>query len=374
MSLRTSVGIAIASGFAGLVAMVLWWLEVVTWSGAPWLGIVLLLGSVAALNAASLVMLRSMSHNMAMVRDRSKRAVDTAQRTAQRVDEIRTQLLFGPIAHLPGQLGRLEGGREGDEPARQPAKPRPGNSMPHPTTEFDAVYVINLDRDIDRMQHTAAMLDKHEIPFERFTAIDGSTPEHTEAWKRYQAQGPQLALEQHTGQRLIESPGAWGYLKTMDALLSDASGRGLARILVLDDDVMVHREFHEQFGEAWADLPDDWKLVYLGSASADPSKTAPYSNHLYHPGAMANGSYAIAIDRSVFDQALASIRRYDWPFDAGALREIDASYPDRVFVVHPPLVLANVAESGIRPGRPLDAHAEKHGWNLDDYEQPLAQE
>ena len=374
MSARTFLGIAIASGVAGLVAMVLWWLEVATWTGAPWLGVVLLLGSVAALNAAGLVMLRSVSHNMALVRDRSKRAVDTAQRTAQRVEEIRTQLLFGPIAHLPGPLGRLEGGTDGDAPARQPGTPRPGGSIPHPTTEFDTVYVINLDRDIDRMRHTAVMLDKHEIPFERFSAVDGSAPEHTEAWNQYQTERPQLPAERHTGRRLIESPGAWGYLKTMDALISDARERGLARILVFDDDVMVHREFQVRFAQAWSDLPADWRLVYLGSASADPSKIAPYSDHLYHPGAMANGSYAVAIDRSVFDQALASIRRYDWPFDAGALREIDASYPDRVFVVDPPLVLANVAKSGMRPGRPMDAHAEKHGWSLEDYEQPLAQE
>jgi GR25 family glycosyltransferase involved in LPS biosynthesis len=157
----------------------------------------------------------------------------------------------------------------------------------------------------------------------------------------------------------------------MESLLTDAKHRGIDRILILDDDVMLHRDFQKRFVEAWSELPDDWVLVYLGTAQADPSKVTRYSDHLYHPGAMANGSYAVAIDAAVFDQALASIRRFDWPFDAGALREIDAAQPGRVFSIEPPLVLANVADSSIRPGRAMDAHAAKHGWDLSDYEEPL---
>jgi GR25 family glycosyltransferase involved in LPS biosynthesis len=244
-------------------------------------------------------------------------------------------------------------------------------AVPSPDTEFDAVFVINLDRDANRLAHTGSMLERHGVPFERFAATDGSTSENVKAWQDYQDEGPQLPPERYTGQRLIESPGAWGYLKTMEALIQEARRRGVHRMLIFDDDVMLRRDFQKRFADAWAELPDDWRLIYLGTASADPSKVIRFSDHLYHPGSMANGSYAIALDASVFDQALASIRRFDWPFDAGALREIDAAYPDRVFAVDPPLVVANVADSSIRPGRAMDAHAAKHGWDLSDYEEPL---
>jgi hypothetical protein len=43
-------------------------------------------------------------------------------------------------------------------------------------------------------------------------------------------------------------------------------------------------------------------------------------------------------------------------------------------VVDPPLVIADVSRSGIRPGRDMDAHATKHGWNLFEYEDPLGKE
>jgi len=316
-------------------------------------------------------MLRSIAKNMALLRDRSKRAAEAAQRAATKAEDIRTELLLGPFSHLPGQVGRLEGLAQGDRVATPRRDRRPVGLIPSPATEFDAVFLINLDRDVDRLAHVTKMLERHGIQFERFAATDGSAPEHAQEWQRYRTEGPQLPPERYTGERLIESAGAWGYLKTMESLLVEAKKRGLDRILVLDDDVMLHRQFQGRFAEACSELPTDWKLVYLGSAQADPSKTRPYRDHLVHPGAMANGSYAVAMDASVFDQALAATRRFDWPFDAGALREIDASYPDGVFAVDPPLVLANVADSSIRPGRAMDAHAAKHGWDLDAYEQPL---
>jgi hypothetical protein len=74
---------------------------------------------------------------------------------------------------------------------------------------------------------------------------------------------------------------------------------------------------------------------------------------------------------SVFDQALAAIARFDWPYDAGALREINASYPNQTFAIDPPLIIADVSESAIRPGRDLEEHARKHGWDLSDYAAPF---
>ena len=76
----------------------------------------------------------------------------------------------------------------------------------------------------------------------------------------------------------------------------------------------------------------------------------------------------VALDSSVFDQAIASTSRFDWPFDAGALREIDAAYAQSVFAVSPPLVIADVSSSAIRGGRSLADHASKHGWDLSLYE------
>jgi hypothetical protein len=307
---------------------------------------------------------------MELVRARTKNLADNSQRTAIRVEEIRKELLLGPQAHLPGQIGRLEGWLHRQEGAR-PTPPSRLGTPNTPQSAFDDIFILNLDRDREKLAHVTAMLEAHKVPASRFPAIDGNSAEFDEEWEDYAAAEPTLPTERYTGNLLIESRGAWGYLKTMQSLLQSAKKRDLHQILILEDDVMLHRDFTNLFAAVWAEVPEDWKLVYLGRASADPSKITPFSTHLFHPGAMANGSYAIAVHSSVFDQALASISRFDWPFDAGALREIDASYPTQVFASDPPLVLADVSQSAIRPGRSMEDHATKHGWDLADYESPL---
>lgn len=366
MTSRTLATVSVALGAVGVALAAFMWIGTVTWEHAPTLVVVLLFASVSALGWVVLATIQSIRKDLILVRDRSKSLVDNTTRTAERTEEVRRELLLGTYSHIPGQIARMES-RIGSEPL--PSHPHP-NPISTPTTvaeAFDEVFVLNLDQDTEKMKRTAELLDRHDIAFTRYPAVDGNNPEFDEEWAAYVAEGPQLPPENYTGVRLIESRGAWGYLKSMQSLLEHAMSRELRRILLLEDDIMLHKEFAARFAEAWSELPQEWRLVYLGSAQADPSTITRYSEHLYHPGAMANGSYAVALDASMYDQALASIARFDWPFDAGALREIDTAFPSSVFAVDLPLVIADVSESGIRSGRALDAHADKHGWDLTTY-------
>ena len=345
------------------------WLGVLDWEHADSVAGSLFFLSLYALGTTFVLGLRDVRRDLEMLRRRTKVTFESTQRAATRVEEVRKEVFLGPLAHLPGQIGKLEGWLHAQEAT--PAGHR-GGLPPTPQTEFDAVFLINLAADREKLAHTRAMLEKHGIEANRFEAVDGLAAEFDDEWAQYSSRSADLPPERYTGQPLIESRGAWGYLKTMHALLSHAKEHKLNRILILEDDIMLDRRFSERFAQIWPRLPHDWRLVYLGSAQVDRSKMGSVSDDLYHPGGMANGSYAIALDGGVIDQALASIERFDWPFDAGALREIDAAYPDKVFAVDPPLVLADVSSSSIRPGRDLATHASKHGWNLADYEAPFS--
>ncbi|MDJ0499178.1 MAG: glycosyltransferase family 25 protein [Acidimicrobiia bacterium] len=368
MSSRPLMAISVLAAAAGIVVAILGWIEVIEWDHTDSLVAILLFMSLFCLGAAAVVGLRRISRDMELLRQRTKNTAENTMRASSRIEEVRRELMLGTFSHLPGQVGRIEGQlRRGSGAAEE----TPGPVGTTVNAVFDAVFVINLPADQARFAHVAEMLTEHGIEFERFPASDGADPQYDLEWERYSTSGLQLPREQYTGQRLIESRGAFGYLKTMERLLTEAQQRGLGMILVLEDDIMLHKTFAELFTDIWAEVPGDWKLVYLGSAQVDRDKIVPFAAHLYHPGAMANGSYAIALHSSVFDQALAAIERLDWPFDAGALREIDAAYPSQTFAVDPPLVIADVSRSAIRPGRDLEAHSRKHGWNLDDYAAPF---
>lgn len=361
---------SVLAAAAGIAVAVLGWIDVIEWDGADSLVAILLFTSLFCLGAAVIVGVRRISRDMELLRLRTKNTAENTMRASNRIEEVRRELMLGTFSHLPGQVGRIEGQlRRGSGTAEE----APGPVGTTVNAVFDAVFVINLPANQARFAHVAKMLTQHGIEFERFVARDGDDPQYDLEWESYTSRGLQLPREQYTGQHLIESRGAFGYLKTMERLLTEAQQRGLGTILVLEDDIMLHNRFAELFTEIWAEVPADWKLVYLGSAQVDRTKIVPVTAHLYHPGAMANGSYAIALHSSVFDQALAAVARFDWPFDAGALREIDAAYPSQTFAADPPLIIADVSRSAIRPGRDLEAHSRKHGWNLNDYAAPFAE-
>ena len=353
-------------GVVGAVLVVISWTESVDWDHLAATGGLLIAGGLFLLGAGVLRILSGLREDMALVRDRTRSVAENVNRTSERLEEIRVELFRGSYSHVPAQVARIEA----EIVTREPSDGRPVETVNDhitPNDVFDRVYVLNLDRDTRKLAATTRLLEGAGIRFERFPAVDGSAERFDEAWGEYSGAKPILPQERHVGERLIESRGAWGYLHSMRALLTHALAHDLRRILVLEDDVMLHRDFAERFASVWAELPSTWRLVYLGSVQARRDTGTPVSDQLIHPDGVANGSYAIAIDHSVFAHLIAAIDRFDMPFDAGALREVDVAYPDDVFAVVPPLVIADVSESSIREGRDLDAHADKHGWDRAAY-------
>ena len=367
MSSRNLLTASVLLAGSGVFILGLTWVDAISWVHSQSLAFALIAGAILLLGVAILGSLRGLSNDIRLIRDRSQILTQQGELTTRRVAELHAEITEGPTSHVAGQVARLEGKvAELAGTHARPVGPRPERVTL--STVVDAVFVLNLDQDVERWQHTTDMLTRHGISHVRFPATDGRSPDLDTEWDAHVAAMTPGSADFSTDDMPTRSRGTWGYLKTMQKLLTHAIDEGLQRILVLDDDVMLHREFATRFETVWAEVPDTWRMVYLGSAQAEPDVVTAAGSHLYHPGAMANGSYAIMLDSSVFGQALAAVERFDRPFDAGALREIDAGYPDDVFAVTPPLVVADVSTSAIRPGRSMEEHAAKHGWNLDDYE------
>lgn len=366
MSPRLIAVVSAGLGLLGVLTILLTWTDALEWDHAESAGAVLVALSLFLLGVSVLMSLSRLRQDMALVRERTSSIAQNVNRTADRVEDIRKELFLGTYSHVPGQVSRIEGAIVA--PEQLPGSTRaPSGAKPTPNTVFDRIYVLNLAADTDKLATTTATLTAFGIDFERFDAVDGAAPEFDDEWQAYQESDLSLPQEHHLNEHLLESRGAWGYLKTMRALLVEAKEEGLSNVLVLEDDVLVHRDFSSLFARSWSEVPSNWKVVYLGSVQAAADRSERVSDHLYNPGAMANGSYAVAIDSSVFDHLIGVIDRLDMPFDSGALREIDVAHAAQVFAMDPPVIIADVSQSTIRDGRSLEAHADKHGWHLDDF-------
>ena len=114
----------------------------------------------------------------------------------------------------------------------------------------DKVYVINLDRDTDRLSKITEQLNRHNIAFTRFPAILGSQVKEsthlTELCLKYCTDGMKRCALSH---KMI-----W----------EDMLKNGYERVLILEDDAIFTDDFNEHFSAGWEQIPKDFDIWYLG--------------------------------------------------------------------------------------------------------------
>lgn len=247
---------------------------------------------------------------------------------------------------------------------------------------FDNVYVVNLKHQIeDRLKITKHLIS-HGIRFELFEAINGYEGEALEAWRRYESRKlgtlsrfPEYnQLEIERGKGFIESAGAIGYIYTYIAIMNDAKSRGFSKILILEDDVILSDNFETQFTDFVRTVPSDWKVLQLGASQYDWNSVdieKAKSEGYYFPRSLDTcGSFAIAIDSSVFDNLIELESTFETAFDHLTLGDIYEQNLGKCFVAFPNLVMPDVGTSTIRGGRNQFKHGTRMKWNVEKFEYP----
>jgi hypothetical protein len=243
-----------------------------------------------------------------------------------------------------------------------------GNNQSLMNTYFDKIYVLNLDRRPDRMEAMERNFAKWNIyNWVRFPAVDGSLSPHYEEWKHYSKQRLTRLEKMKYHRKAIGSYGSWGILKSMFNLLTDAKNKGYKRILVLQDDLLYHKSFEKEFVKIPTYIPDTWKLLYLG-ATQHIWTSVLSSKNFYHPNGTADGAFAVGIDKSIYQNLLDEIIKFDMPVDSGALRTLQSQYPYDSYVIYPNLIIADIRDSDLRQSRDLVAYGRKFKWDIHLYD------
>ena len=156
---------------------------------------------------------------------------------------------------------------------------------------FDKVFLINLKTQTEKLELSKKHLSKYNIEFEVYEALNcvvGIPEDHPNK--------PVVGF-------LTNKPGAFGCLMSHLGVVKIAKERGYKRILVLEDDVVLSKDFLTLFSEKVKDVPDDWKLFYLGGSghtgSGIDKLTKVTENISKTVGTYTTGSYGI--DSSAYD-------------------------------------------------------------------------
>lgn len=111
---------------------------------------------------------------------------------------------------------------------------------------FDCIQVLNLEQRPDRWRQFLSNLpmDWPFRPPQKLIAVDGSKIDYPSNWK--------------------SKHGAWGCYLSHLRILEVAIERELDSILVLEDDAVFCKTFSKDVRSFFAELPEDWELIYLG--------------------------------------------------------------------------------------------------------------
>ncbi len=249
-------------------------------------------------------------------------------------------------------------------------------------TYFDRVYVLNLEERADRKIEMMQKLARLNIAAEFVTAVNGYDFQNRLEYETYLKQplGAGGVSEELAWQRkLIENAGAWGCLKSYLYILEDAQKNGCRRVLCLEDDAVFHKDFEAQFKRTVQKIPGDWKLLYLGASQRrwgipeglcypDKNKLTVDPDAPFYFPRKTNGTFAFAIDCSVFDLMILEAMKMSSPIDCGPVRAVINAYPEQCFVLNPNLVIADVSDSDIRGKRNQAEISKLLRWNLENYD------
>jgi len=179
------------------------------------------------------------------------------------------------------------------------------------TDFFDKIYVVNLAKRTDRMQQAKEQLEKYNIPFERFEAVE-------------------------------DSDGAKGLLFTMQMIFQNAINSNYKNILVFEDDLdIIEPTINEVMEDVIKDLPPKYEIIFLGCQLCR-IPTQWYGNNLL------NVQSAFATHAAMY--SLAGIkkimsRNFFFPIDNSIVQQIQ---PDgNCYATYPILVSQIVTKSDI---------------------------
>jgi glycosyltransferase involved in cell wall biosynthesis/GR25 family glycosyltransferase involved in LPS biosynthesis len=247
---------------------------------------------------------------------------------------------------------------------------------------FAQIYLVSLSHEREKRYKVASKLQQLGTKFQYVEAINGYQGEPLQWFENYKKRqiGVLKEFSDHSGyeksrnMKLIESPGAVGYLYTYIEILKDAKSKGYESILIVEDDIVFCNSFEERFENFIESVRSDWKILLLGASQYKwdffDIKEALKNKHYLPRLHSTKGSFAIAFNESIYDEVIEKQSYMEAPFDNLPLGVLYEKYLDQCYVVFPYLVMPDVSKSTIRETRVQNEHANRVKWWMGDFVYP----
>lgn len=195
----------------------------------------------------------------------------------------------------------------------------------------DKIYIINMDKDKERLKNLDKKMKSLNLNYKRISGIDGEKvyPEYKNITKL--------------------RPGQLGCLLSHKEVLEDAIKNNYENILVLEDDIIFHKNFHSEFEKKYKYLLEKEKrfdLIYLGCSQSlgglGQWKHTKMKNH-YYDNYSTDGTFSMLINKNIFNVILNYINKLDIPIDTSISKNILKKKKYKCFTIYPHIITSNVS-------------------------------
>lgn len=194
----------------------------------------------------------------------------------------------------------------------------------------DQIYIINMDKDINRMKELNNKMNNLGLKYKRISGVDGK--------KIYNKYKHKTKLR----------PGQLGCLLSHQNVLKDAIKNNYNNILVLEDDVIFHKNFHNEFKKKYKYLIDrenEFDLIYLGCSQSLGGVGQWNSTNLkkeYYDNYSTDGTFAMLINKNLYKPILFYTNKLDIPIDTSISINILKKKKYKCYSFYPHIISSNV--------------------------------
>lgn len=169
--------------------------------------------------------------------------------------------------------------------------------MIRPNDFFDEIFVLSIERRYNRWILLKEKLIREGIYVKTFNGVDKNSPRMIIEYKTF--------LQKH--KTYWEwSDGNFAILRSFYNLYIHIARNcpTLEKVLILEDDILFHKNFNILFNEAINSIPQDWKLWYLGGTYWNRTHIKTINNSPFTKVKSMTGNFALALTRKTINEII----------------------------------------------------------------------
>lgn len=207
----------------------------------------------------------------------------------------------------------------------------------HLNTYFNEIYIINLKHEKTKKERINKIFEKYNIHCTFIEAVNGNDPLNIIEFKKTK----------------LKTPGAYGYCLSMIKIFTDAKEKNHKKILICDDDIILHNDFDIKFNEYIKQIPTSWKVLFFGLSGPWYYNINTFLyNYNFDVNYTCNlikcdGSFCVGYDNSLFDKIIKITKKFIMPFDTQLINYLNNNLSIEKYAFYPHLVIADTLKKSL---------------------------